>query len=156
MIFAFAFVNGFHETWSIQHAEDAFGFAKVGQTLVHVPDPKLIKLYVNDEPLLVGEADCEEYSRRCPEPPAGRSVFGRASLTVRFRPSTTEPFKPSIAALAASGLSMVTKPNPRARPVSRSIIRLVSTTVPYAAKASWRSFSVVLKERFPTNNFVLM
>ena len=58
------FVNGFHETWSIQHAEDAFGFAKVGQTLVHVPDPKLIKLYVNDEPLLVGEADCEEYSRR--------------------------------------------------------------------------------------------
>ena len=59
-----SFVNGFHETWSIQHAEDAFGFAKVGQTLVHVPDPKLIKLYVNDEPLLLSEADCEEYSRR--------------------------------------------------------------------------------------------
>jgi hypothetical protein len=32
----------------------------------------------------------------------------------------------------------------------------VSTTVPQAANASWRSFSVVLKERFPTNNFVLM
>src|SRR5438045_8326586 len=30
-------------------------------------------------------------------------------------------------------------------PVMRSIIRLASTTVPCAAKASWRSFSVVLK-----------
>ena len=36
----------------------------MGQTLAHVPDPKLIKLYVNDEPLLLSEADCEEYSRR--------------------------------------------------------------------------------------------
>ena len=26
------FVNGFHETWDIRHAEDAVGFARVGQT----------------------------------------------------------------------------------------------------------------------------
>ncbi|MCW2815996.1 MAG: family 65 glycosyl hydrolase, partial [Nocardioides sp.] len=32
------FVNGFHETWPIQHAEEAFGFAKVGQTIVNAPD----------------------------------------------------------------------------------------------------------------------
>jgi hypothetical protein len=38
----------------------------------------------------------------------------------------------------------------------RSIIKLASVTVPWAAKRSWRAFSVVLKERFPTNNFVLI
>ena len=25
------YINGFHETWPIQHAEDAYGFAEVGQ-----------------------------------------------------------------------------------------------------------------------------
>ena len=57
------FVNGFHEIWSIQHAEDAFGFAKTGQTIVNVPDAKLMKLYVDDEPLVVGMADLEHYER---------------------------------------------------------------------------------------------
>ena len=49
------FLNGFHETWHIHHAEDAFGFAKTGQTIVNVPDAKLMKLYVDDEPLLLDE-----------------------------------------------------------------------------------------------------
>ena len=31
------FINGFHETWTIRHAEEAFGFARVGQTIVNVP-----------------------------------------------------------------------------------------------------------------------
>lgn len=57
------YVNGFHETWEIQHAENAFGFAKVGQTVVNVPDAKLIKLYVDDEPLLLSRADLDEYER---------------------------------------------------------------------------------------------
>ena len=57
------FINGFHETWAIRHAEEAFGFAKTGQTLVNVPDAKLIKLYVNDEPLIVVHADLESYER---------------------------------------------------------------------------------------------
>jgi alpha,alpha-trehalose phosphorylase len=57
------FVNGFHETWSIHHAEDAFGFAKLGQTIVNVPDAKLMKLYVDDEPLLMTWADLEAYER---------------------------------------------------------------------------------------------
>ncbi|WP_420450696.1 glycoside hydrolase family 65 protein [Ilumatobacter sp.] len=57
------FVNGFHETWEIQHAENAFGFAKVGQTIVNVPDAKLIKLYVDDEPLLLANADLISYER---------------------------------------------------------------------------------------------
>jgi alpha,alpha-trehalose phosphorylase len=57
------FVNGFHETWPIHHAEDAYGFAKVGQTIVNVPDAKVIRLYVDDEPLLLSVADLMEYER---------------------------------------------------------------------------------------------
>lgn len=57
------FINGFHETWPIRHAENAFGFARVGQTIVNVPDAKLMKIYVDDEPLLLSTADLEEYER---------------------------------------------------------------------------------------------
>jgi alpha,alpha-trehalose phosphorylase len=57
------YVNGFHETFTIQHAEEAFGFARVGQTMVNVPDAKLIRLYVDDEPLLLSIADLESYDR---------------------------------------------------------------------------------------------
>ena len=46
------FVNGFHETWPIVHAEEAYGLARTGQTIVNVPDVKIIRLYVDDEPLL--------------------------------------------------------------------------------------------------------
>ena len=57
------FLNGFHETWHIHHAEEAFGFARTGQTTVNVPDAKLMKLYVDDEPLTLTSADLDEYSR---------------------------------------------------------------------------------------------
>ena len=57
------FVNGFHEIWPIRHAEEAFGFARVGQTIVNVPDAKLMKLYVDDEPLLLSVADMPTYER---------------------------------------------------------------------------------------------
>jgi alpha,alpha-trehalose phosphorylase len=57
------YVNGFHETFTIQHAEEAVGFARVGQTMVNVPDAKPIRLYVDDEPLLLSVADLESYSR---------------------------------------------------------------------------------------------
>ncbi|MCW2757560.1 MAG: kojibiose phosphorylase [Nocardioidaceae bacterium] len=57
------FINGFHETWPIRHAEAAFGFARTGQTIVNVPDAKVLKLYVDDEPLNLGTADLEHYER---------------------------------------------------------------------------------------------
>jgi alpha,alpha-trehalose phosphorylase len=57
------YLNGFHETWPILHAEDAFGFATTGQTIVNVPDAKLLKLYVDDEPLLFTGADFDSYER---------------------------------------------------------------------------------------------
>ncbi|KRB78925.1 kojibiose phosphorylase [Nocardioides sp. Root190] len=57
------FINGFHETWPISHAEEAYGFARIGQTIVNVPDPKVIRLYVDDEPLQVSAADLLDYER---------------------------------------------------------------------------------------------
>ncbi|GAB3853541.1 glycosyl hydrolase family 65 protein [Nocardioides maradonensis] len=57
------YLNGFHETWPILHAEEAYGFARVGQTIVNVPDPKVIRLYVDDEPLHLSKADLLEYER---------------------------------------------------------------------------------------------
>lgn len=58
------FINGFHETWPIRHAEEAFGFARVGQTIVNAPDAKIIRLYVDDEPLVITEAEIMAYERR--------------------------------------------------------------------------------------------
>lgn len=90
------FINGFHETWPIRHAEAAFGFAKTGQTIVNVPDAKLMKLYVDDEPLLLSTADLEEYER-CLDfrdgtlrrdliwrTPSGKKVQVRTSRMVSF------------------------------------------------------------------------
>ncbi|GAB3624463.1 glycosyl hydrolase family 65 protein [Mariniluteicoccus endophyticus] len=57
------FVNGFHETWPIRHAEEAYGFARIGQTIVNAPDAKVMKIYVDDEPLLLSVADFDDYER---------------------------------------------------------------------------------------------
>ncbi len=57
------FINGFHETWPIIHAEEAYGLARVGQTIVNVPDVTTIELYVDDEPLFVPTARTPEYFR---------------------------------------------------------------------------------------------
>ena len=58
------FINGLHEIWPIRHAEEAFGFARVGQTIVNVPDAKIIRLYVDDEPFILPEADVLDFNRR--------------------------------------------------------------------------------------------
>ncbi|KQO63696.1 glycoside hydrolase family 65 protein [Curtobacterium sp. Leaf261] len=90
------YVNGFHETWPIRHAEEAFGFAKVGQTIVNVPDAKVIRLYVDDEPLVLAEADLLRYSRRLDfrdgyllretewSTPSGKRVLIRSRRLVSF------------------------------------------------------------------------
>ncbi|MDH2443796.1 glycosyl hydrolase family 65 protein [Amnibacterium sp. CER49] len=57
------FVNGLHEVWPIRHAEQAYGFAEVGQTIVNAPDTKIIRLYVDDEPLVLDIAELLKYER---------------------------------------------------------------------------------------------
>lgn len=90
------FINGFHETWPIRHAEEAFGFARVGQTIVNVPDAKIIRLYVDDEPFVLSEADILKYSRRLDfadgalvrelewRTPSGKRVLIRSKRMVSF------------------------------------------------------------------------
>lgn len=57
------FINGFHETFPIRHAEQAYGFAEVGQIIVNAPDAKVMRVYVDDEPLSLDVADVRDYER---------------------------------------------------------------------------------------------
>ena len=57
------FVNGFHETWPIVHAEGAPALARTGQTIVNVPDVTILKLYVDDEPFFLPTARIQGYER---------------------------------------------------------------------------------------------
>jgi alpha,alpha-trehalose phosphorylase len=57
------FLNGFHETWPIPYGEAAFGFATTGQTIVSAPDGTVMRLYVDEEPLLLSESKMLEYER---------------------------------------------------------------------------------------------
>lgn len=56
-------VNGFYETWPIIYGEEAFGFTKMGQTVVNIPDSKIIKLYVDDEPFYLPTATLLSFER---------------------------------------------------------------------------------------------
>src|SRR6185436_18619962 len=43
------FLNGFYESWPIVYGEEAYGFARTGQTMLNVTDSKIIRLIVDDE-----------------------------------------------------------------------------------------------------------
>src|SRR3712207_9507979 len=57
------YANGFHETWPIVHAEEGYGLARVGQTIVNIPDTSVIELFVDDEPLFLPTAHLRSYAR---------------------------------------------------------------------------------------------
>ncbi|WP_429977540.1 glycoside hydrolase family 65 protein [Microbacterium sp. NRRL B-14842] len=90
------FINGLHETWPIRHAEQAYGFAEVGQTIVNAPDAKVMRLYVDDEPISLDDADVREYARTLDmrtgvlerrvvwETPSGKRVRMRDQRLVSF------------------------------------------------------------------------
>ena len=91
-----AFVNGFHETWPIPYGERAFGFATTGQTMANLPDGKLIRLYVDDEPFELGSARILRFERALDmragtldrqvlwETPAGRQLLIESRRLVSF------------------------------------------------------------------------
>ena len=58
------FINGLYETRPIVYGEDAYGFAKTGQTICNVTDSKIIKLFVDDEPFWLPNAALLSYDRR--------------------------------------------------------------------------------------------
>lgn len=45
------FLNGFHETWPIVHAEDAHGFARIGQSILTLPDATRLHLTIDGVPV---------------------------------------------------------------------------------------------------------
>lgn len=90
------FINGLHEVWPIRHAEQAYGFAEVGQTIINAPDAKVMRVYVDDEPLSFDEATVREYTRTLDmhtgvltrnllwETPSGKRVRMRDERLVSF------------------------------------------------------------------------
>jgi alpha,alpha-trehalose phosphorylase len=89
-------INGFYETRPIVYPEDAYGFAKTGQTIFSVTDSKLIKLFVDDEPFWLPNANLLSYDRRLNmksgtldreilwETPAGKQVLITSRRLVSF------------------------------------------------------------------------
>jgi len=57
------YINAFYESWPIVYPEKAFGFAKTGQSIVNVPDAKMIRLYVDDEPFFLPTANLLGFER---------------------------------------------------------------------------------------------
>src|SRR5262245_45223218 len=96
------FINGFHETWPIPYGERAFGFATTGQTIVNVPDGKIIRLYLDDEPFDLSGATVLRYERALDmragtldreilwETPAGRQVLLQTRRLVSFHETQIE------------------------------------------------------------------
>lgn len=90
------YVNGFHETWPIVYGEEAYGFARTGQTMLSVTDAKIIKLFVDDEPFWLATANMLRFDRRLNmragtldrevlwETPAGKQVLIRSRRLVSF------------------------------------------------------------------------
>ena len=58
-----SFINGFHETWDIKHAENAFGFARTGQRILYVPDANNFTVIIDGEPLSLEESTVLDYRR---------------------------------------------------------------------------------------------
>ena len=89
-------INGFYETWPIVYGEEAYGFAKTGQTICNVTDSKVIKLFVDDEPFWLPDANLLSYDRRLNmksgtldreilwETPAGKQVSIRSRRLISF------------------------------------------------------------------------
>jgi len=89
-------INGFYETRPIVYPEDAFGLAKTGQTIFSVTDSKTIKLFVDDEPFWLPNANLLSDDRRLNmksgtldreivwETPAGKQVSITSRRLVSF------------------------------------------------------------------------
>ena len=89
-------INGFYETRPILYGEEAYGFAKTGQTIIGVTDSKIIKLLVDDEPFYLSNANVLSYDRRLNmksgtldrevlwETPAGKQVLITSRRLVSF------------------------------------------------------------------------
>ncbi len=58
-----SFINGFHETWDIKHAENAYGFARTGQRILYIPDANNFTVIIDGETLSLDESTVLDYRR---------------------------------------------------------------------------------------------
>ncbi|MFV0318139.1 MAG: glycoside hydrolase family 65 protein [Microthrixaceae bacterium] len=122
-------INGFHETWPIVYGEAAYGFATTGQTIVGVPDPTLMKLYVDDEPFRMDRVVVRRSERRLDwragilrrevewETPDGRSLVLRTRRFASLEHRHVVVFDYEVEMLDASGTLTISSelavPEPR-------------------------------------------
>lgn len=91
------FINGFYEAWPIVYGEEAYGFAKTGQTMLKVTDTKVIRLYVDDNTFSLPEATVHRFERTLDmktgtldrevlwETPTGKRVLIQSRRLVSFQ-----------------------------------------------------------------------
>jgi len=58
-----ALLNGFYETWPITYGEEAYGFARTGQTIVNCPDGMRMRLFADDAHFDPPRNDLASYRR---------------------------------------------------------------------------------------------
>jgi alpha,alpha-trehalose phosphorylase len=112
-------INGFYETWPIVYGEEAFGFAKTGQTICNVTDSKIIKLFVDDEPFWLPHANLLKYDRRLNmksatldreilwETPAGKQVLIKSRRLVSFESRHVAAISYSVTLLNANAAIVI-------------------------------------------------
>jgi alpha,alpha-trehalose phosphorylase len=135
-------INGFYETWPIVYAEEAYGFAKTGQTICNVTDSKIIKLFVDDEPFWLSDARLLSYDRRLNmksgtldreilwETPAGKQVSIRSRRLVSFENRHVAAISYCVTLLNANASLVISSEMMANQPASR-----IDTDDPRLAKA---------------------
>lgn len=57
------FLNGFYEHRPISYGEWAYGFPRLGQSILNCPDGTILRLFVDNEPLLLSRAEVLSFRR---------------------------------------------------------------------------------------------
>jgi alpha,alpha-trehalose phosphorylase len=125
------FINGFYEAWPIVYGEEAYGFAKTGQTICNVTDSKIIKLFVDDEPFWLPDANLLNYDRRLNmksgtldreilwETPAGKQVLITSRRLVSFANRHVAAISYRVTLLNAEAFTVISSEMATAEPSAR-------------------------------------
>ena len=123
-------INGFYETRPIIYGEDAFGFAKTGQTILSVTDSKIIKLFVDDEPFWLPDANLLRYDRRLNmksgtldreilwETPSGKQVSIKSRRLVSFTDRHVAAISYQVTLLNAAASVVISSEMAASNPIS--------------------------------------
>jgi alpha,alpha-trehalose phosphorylase len=125
-------INGFYETHPIVYGEEAYGFAKTGQTIFSVTDSKIIKLFVDDEPFWLPNANLLSYDRRLNmksgtldreilwETPAGKQVSITSRRLVSFANKHVAAISYRVALLNAAASLVISSEMAAGEPIAHT------------------------------------